>query len=107
MHYIRRLIALASQGNRRHVGGIRFQYNTTQGDASRQYFWQMTFLESQHTSDTQHKAVELQQLSGFLLVARKAVEHASRQVVDIFLQNSHHLVLRLPAVYHQGQLQFY
>ncbi len=39
----------------------------------------MTALESRYATDAQHKLIEGEQFFGFLLVARKAMEDATRQ----------------------------
>ena len=69
--------------------------------------WSDCLRYCQDTANTQCKTVELQQLTSLHLVARKTMEHATRQLVAIALQDSHHLVLRLATVYHQRQMQLY
>ena len=73
------LVALATHGNGGHVGGVGLQDDAVEGYAGWQHFGQVALLEGQHTANAEDEAVELQQLTGFLFVARKAVEHAAGQ----------------------------
>ena len=78
-----RLIALSAHGDGGHIGGIGLEDDTIQRYCCGEGFRQMAFLEGEHAANTQHKAVELEQLTSLLFVARKTMEHASGQVVRV------------------------
>ena len=101
-----RFIALAAMGHRCHIGGIGLKDDTVKGHHS-EGLRQAGFLKSKHTANAEHKPIELQQFAGFDLVTGEAMKHATRQVVTVFLKNSHHLILRLTTVDHQGQTRLY
>ena len=63
----------------------------------------MALLEREHTAYAQHEVLKLQQLQGFVLVASETMEHASRQLRLIASQQSHHFVLSLATMNHQGK----
>ena len=101
------LVALATQGDGSHVGGVGLQDDAVQRDDSRQRLGQVTFLEGEHTTDAEHEALELQQLTGFLLITREAMEYTTGQVGSVLLQNGQQLILRLTAVNHQRKLRLH
>ena len=102
-----RFVALSAHRYRCHIGCVCLQDDTAERHNGWQYLWQMRFLESQYTADTQYKTVELQEFAGFDLVASKAMEHAARQLILVLLQNGDHFILGLAAMDHQWQSQFH
>ena len=83
LYYERRLIALPAMRNGSHVGSIGLEDDAIEGHGCWQHLWQVRLLERQHATHAKHETLELEQLTGLLLVAREAVEHAARQVVLI------------------------
>ena len=77
------LIALATHGHWRHIGGICLEHDTTQGHGLCQRGGQFGLLEGEHTPDTEYETIEAEQLTRLELIARKTVEHATRQIVLI------------------------
>ena len=77
------LIALATHGHWRHIGGICLEHDTTQGHGLCQRGGQFGLLEGEHATDAEYEAIEAEQLARLELIARKTVEHATRQIVLI------------------------
>ena len=99
-----RLVALASHGDGRHIGGISLEDDAMERNAGGEHLRQMALLERGDATDAEHKLGKFKQLASLLFVARKAMEHAARQTVSITLQDGDKLVLRLTTMNHQGQL---
>jgi len=104
-----RFVTLTAMGHRRHIGSVGLENDAAERHCrglqirSNKGLRQVRLLEGEHAADAQHKTVELEQFTGFNLIAGKAMEHAARQVVTVFLKDSHHLVLGLTTVDHQRQ----
>ena len=94
-------------GNGCHIRAVGFEYDTAEGNGSREVVRQVAFLEREHAADAQHEALEGEQLACLDLIAGETMEHASRQVVFVAPQDLHHFVLCPAAVYHERQTCLY
>ena len=94
-------------GNWSHIGTVCLQHQPIQRHALRQIFTQMTTLERAYATHAKHETWEAQQLFRLPGIARKTMENATSQLLLIRAQEGDHLVLRLTAMYHQGQAQLY
>ena len=97
------LVALASMGHGSHVGAVGLEDDAAEGHDLREHLGQMGLLEGEDATDAEHEAVELEELEGFPLVAREAMEHATGEVVLVVTEQTDHLVLCLATMDHQGQ----
>ena len=103
-----RLVALTTLRDRCHVRGIGFKDNAVKRNRGRlsirscQRLWKTALLERKDATDAEDKARKLQQLTGLLLIAGKAMEDATRQVAAILFEYGNQFVLGLAAVNHQG-----
>ncbi len=101
MHYERTLITLSTMWHGSHIRRICLQHYALQRHCCGQSLWQFTFLERRHTTYTEHESIKGEQLGSLIFIARKAVKDTAMQPILELTQRSHHLVLRLTAVYHQ------
>ena len=97
------LVALTAMGHGRHIRAVGFEDDAVEGNGGRQVVGQVAFLERENAADAEHETLESEEFAGFDWVAGEAVEHAAGQVVFVFPQDFHHLVLRLATVNHQRQ----